>query len=76
MLKQSSHISERHVGNMIGRLCAVVTATRLDGVVLLGIADARADGAPSNKSIVHVVFWGALALAITALIGGTVGAPL
>jgi nitric oxide reductase subunit B len=40
---------------------------------LLGAVGAKAGGAPIGKGIVRVVFWGALAMAITASIGKLVG---
>ncbi len=53
-----------------------VTATSLAALVVLGIVGAQAGGAPPVKAAVRVVFWGALAMAVTAVIGRSVGAPL
>jgi VIT1/CCC1 family predicted Fe2+/Mn2+ transporter len=52
-------------------------AASLFALALLGFLGARAGGAPIAKSIIRVVFWGALAMAVTAgvgkLFGTTVG---
>jgi VIT1/CCC1 family predicted Fe2+/Mn2+ transporter len=42
-------------------------------LALLGAVGARAGGAPMRKPVVRVVFWGALAMALTAGIGRIVG---
>ncbi|WP_439532283.1 VIT1/CCC1 transporter family protein [Polymorphobacter sp.] len=54
------------------RLIAVV-ASALVGLALLGAAGARTGGAPLGRAVVRVVFWGALAMAATALIGRLAG---
>lgn len=46
----------------------VVTASLL-ALALLGFLGARAGGAPLGRSIMRVVFWGALAMAVTAGVG-------
>lgn len=75
MVKQSSRHSERHGGNRIAWLRAAVRATSLEDVVVLGIAGARAGGAPPVKAA-RVVFLGAQAMAVTVLIGGMMRATL
>lgn len=45
----------------------------LIGLAALGAIGARAGGASVVKPTVRVVFWGAIALAVTALIGGLIG---
>jgi VIT1/CCC1 family predicted Fe2+/Mn2+ transporter len=42
-------------------------------LALLGAVGARAGGAAAGKPIARVVFWGALAMALTAGIGKLVG---
>ena len=43
-----------------------VAGSALIGLAILGALGARAGGAPVGRSVVRVVFWGALAMAITA----------
>ena len=43
-------------------------------LALLGVLGARAGRAPTSKSVIRVVFWGALAMAITAGVGSIFGA--
>lgn len=45
-------------------------------LALLGIVSARAGGAPVARPVARVVFWGALAMALTAGIGRLVGAAV
>jgi VIT1/CCC1 family predicted Fe2+/Mn2+ transporter len=52
----------------------MVTLVSLLALVLLGVLGARAGGAPIAKATGRVVFWGALAMAVTALIGKAFGA--
>jgi VIT1/CCC1 family predicted Fe2+/Mn2+ transporter len=54
---------------------SVVTVTLLT-LLILGLLGARAGGAPPFKAAVRVLFWGSLAMAVTALIGRSVGATL
>lgn len=62
---------------MPARYIAVgVTGASLLVLVVLGIVGARAGGAPPLKAAVRVVFWGALAMAITAFVGRLAGATL
>ena len=51
---------------------AVATAT-LAFLALLGALGAKAGGAAKLKPVVRVVFWGAVALAVTAGIGALFG---
>ncbi len=53
---------------------AVVAVTALVFLALLGAVGARAGGAPVRAAAVRVTFWGALAMAVTALIGTAFGA--
>lgn len=50
-----------------------VAGSALAGLALLGALGARAGGAPLARSVVRVVFWGALAMAITAGVGHLFG---
>jgi VIT1/CCC1 family predicted Fe2+/Mn2+ transporter len=43
-------------------------------LALLGVLGARGGGAPAGKAVVRVVFWGALAMAVTAGMGAIFGA--
>jgi VIT1/CCC1 family predicted Fe2+/Mn2+ transporter len=51
-----------------------VSAAALVFLALLGLLGARAGGAPAAKSVVRVVFWGTLAMAVTAGVGLLFGA--
>ena len=46
-----------------------VAASALAGLAVLGALGARTGGAPIGRSVLRVVFWGALAMAITAGVG-------
>ena len=46
-----------------------VAVSALLGLAVLGALGARAGGAPIGRSVLRVVFWGALAMAITASVG-------
>lgn len=46
-----------------------VAGSALAGLALLGALGANTGGAPIGRSVVRVVFWGALAMAITAGVG-------
>ena len=50
-----------------------VVATSLVSLALLGWLGARAGGAPAGKAVLRVVFWGALAMAVTAGVGKLFG---
>jgi len=55
-------------------LAPVVSASALVFLALLGMIGARAGGANMLKGATRVTFWGALAMALTALIGSLSGA--
>jgi VIT1/CCC1 family predicted Fe2+/Mn2+ transporter len=57
-----------------GRLGASVTGTSLVALAALGVVSARVGGARAWAAAARVVFWGALAMAITAAIGRWFGA--
>ncbi len=50
-----------------------VSAAALIALGILGATSAKAGGAPAGKAVFRVVFWGALAMAVTAGIGRLVG---
>jgi len=50
-----------------------IAGTSLLGLILLGILSARAGGAPIGKAVARIVFWGASAMAVTALVGRIFG---
>lgn len=51
----------------------IVAIMSLFFLALLGIVGANAGGAPIGRAAGRVTFWGALAMAVTALIGAAVG---
>lgn len=53
-----------------------VAAATLVSLAALGAVSAKAGGASKSRAAVRVVFWGALAMAATALIGHLVGAAI
>jgi len=53
-----------------------VVGSALVCLALLGMLGARAGGAPTGKSVVRVVLWGALAMAVTAGVGAIFGATV
>ncbi|HRE43485.1 MAG TPA: VIT family protein [Terricaulis sp.] len=55
---------------------AVVAVATLLSLALLGAAGARAGRAPMLRPVVRVVFWGALAMAVTAAIGALFGVAM
>ena len=55
---------------------ATVSVSSLVFLVVLGAIGARAGGAHMMKAAIRVVFWGALAMAVTAGIGAIVGAQV
>ena len=57
-------------------IAAAVTAVSLLLLIVLGVIGAQAGGAPPFKAAVRVLFWGALAMAVTALVGKLAGATL
>lgn len=58
----------------LGALVPIVSGASLAFLALLGAVAARAGGAPLWKPTARVTFWGALAMAITAMIGSLFGA--
>jgi len=59
-----------------GQAVTVITIASLLALALLGAAGARAGRTNMVKSVVRVVFWGAVALAVTATVGALVGAAV
>ncbi len=55
-------------------LIPAVSMSSLVFLALLGVLSAHAGGAPRWRSVVRVVFWGAMAMALTALVGALSGA--
>jgi len=53
-----------------------ITVVSLFCLAVLGAAGARAGGAPLGPSILRVCFWGALAMAVTAGVGGLFGTAI
>jgi vacuolar iron transporter family protein len=58
------------------RVATVVAAGSILFLASLGVVAARAGGAPVGKAAARVVFWGALAMGVTALVGRLVGAAV
>ena len=56
------------------RVAEVVAAASLLSLTALGIVAARTGGAPVGRSAARVLFWGALAMAVTAFVGKVFGA--
>ena len=63
-----------HHGSAIGR--SAIGGDVSDPIASLGVLAARTGGAPVLKGAVRVVFWGALAMLVTALVGKAVGASV
>jgi vacuolar iron transporter family protein len=59
-----------------GILAAAVSGTSLFFLALLGVLAAWVGGAPIIKSTIRVAFWGALAMALTALVGSVFGTTI
>ena len=57
-------------------MSAGVVAASLLALALLGFLGARAGGSPPIRSILRVVFWGALAMAVTAGVGKLFGTTI
>lgn len=57
-------------------LVPAVSGMSLLFLAVLGMLSAKVGGAPILKSTIRVTFWGALAMAITALVGSLFGAPV
>jgi VIT1/CCC1 family predicted Fe2+/Mn2+ transporter len=58
----------------VALLSGVVTGTSLVALAGLGALAARAGGASAGRAAVRMVFWGALAMGLTALVGSLLGA--
>lgn len=58
------------------RLVLIESVVSLVVLALLGVLAARTGGAPVMKSVARVVFWGALALGLTAAVGALFGTVL
>jgi VIT1/CCC1 family predicted Fe2+/Mn2+ transporter len=58
----------------LSSLVLAVSASTLVFLALLGAAGARTGGARMGAAVFRVVFWGALAMGVTALIGKLTGA--
>jgi len=54
----------------------MVIAASLVSLMLLGVLSARVGGAPVMKAAVRVIFWGALAMALTYGVGALIGSPV
>ncbi|MDO5605195.1 MAG: VIT family protein [Paracoccus sp. (in: a-proteobacteria)] len=59
-----------------GMVTAVIWATTLLALAMLGAIGARAGGAPIVRAVMRVVFWGVAAMAITAVIGRLFGVAI
>ncbi len=57
-------------------LIAVVSGASLASLALLGALAARAGGARAGPGAARVTFWGALSMALTAAVGGLLGAVI
>jgi vacuolar iron transporter family protein len=57
----------------LGNVATIVSAISIVFLALLGALAAYAGGAPILKSILRVTFWGAAAMALTALVGSLFG---
>ncbi|MEJ7717423.1 MAG: VIT1/CCC1 transporter family protein [Thermoleophilaceae bacterium] len=59
-----------------GARVAVCVAATLLALALLGDRGARLSGAPTLRATARVVIWGVVAMAVTSLVGGLVGAAI
>ncbi|MGH9885156.1 MAG: VIT1/CCC1 transporter family protein [bacterium] len=59
----------------VGVITEIVVGSSLVFLAVLGASAARLGGASMGKGAVRVVFWGAVAMACTALVGRLFGAP-
>ncbi len=57
----------------VGRVVPAVSLASLASLAALGGLAARAGGAPALRAATRVTFWGALAMALTAVVGRLVG---
>lgn len=60
----------------LSMLIPVTVATSILSLALLGGLGAYAGGAPVMKAALRVMFWGALAMGLTAAVGAMVGSPV
>lgn len=56
-----------------GAVIPVVLIATLIALAVLGAVGARAGGAPMGRAVLRVVFWGAVAMGVTAMIGKIFG---
>jgi VIT1/CCC1 family predicted Fe2+/Mn2+ transporter len=59
-----------------GRVGQATTVAALVALAALGGLSARAGGAPMARGVLRMLFWGSLALGLTALVGHLMGAAL
>lgn len=59
-----------------GSVIAFVLIATLIALALLGFVGARAGGAPFGRAVLRVVFWGCVAMGVTALIGKVFGVAM
>lgn len=57
-----------------GSISLWVTVSSLAFLAVLGAVGARAGGAPMGRAVLRVTFWGAVAMAVTSLVGHVFGA--
>lgn len=57
-------------------MIGVVIAVSLAALALLGLLGARAGGSGRGRSLIRTLFWGAIAMAITAGVGHILGATI
>ncbi|MEO1730470.1 MAG: VIT1/CCC1 transporter family protein [Pseudomonadota bacterium] len=79
MTPPSAHPDDPHFTQRSGWLRAavlgeaIITSVIAISLVALGALGAKAGGAPMAPAIARVVIWGALAMALTALVGQLFG---
>lgn len=56
-----------------GQILPVVLVATVLALAVLGVVGARAGGAPVGRAVLRVVFWGVIAMAVTAAIGKLFG---
>jgi VIT1/CCC1 family predicted Fe2+/Mn2+ transporter len=59
-----------------GRVGQATTVAALVALAALGGLSARAGGAPMARGVLRMLFWGSLALGLTALVGHLMGAAV
>lgn len=60
----------------VHQVATMVIATSLVSLVLLGLLSARVGGASPTRAALRVLFWGALAMALTYGVGSLIGTPV